>query len=128
MGYPHPDLKKRRLKRLQKEQLDALNKDSNIRDKTVMNNTAMIPTNENQIETKPTERNHAENPTVYNRNEIESREGEGRTFTNTSIIKDERYIDKDTTSNEHFVPLEINLSSLQCDAKNKTSQVKKNKK
>ena len=30
LGYPHPNLKKRRLKRLQKEQSESLNNPSNI--------------------------------------------------------------------------------------------------
>ena len=127
MGYPHPDLKKRRLKRLQKEQVDTLNKDSYIRNKSAINNKAIIPANESLIDTKPADKKQEDGMRVSNKSEnIDSRKCVKKTLTNTLSIRDERCIDKDATSNEQLISSEVNTSSLQCEARNKGSVGQKN--
>ena len=116
MGYPHPDLKKRRLKRLQKEQLDALNSQSKIMTASSKSKKNVNPNNEHLSETMSLEKVTEERQIKCNRdNNEESFRGLKSNSRNDLESMDQKPGDKNTYSSEaeNFSKLKISSSQLQ---------------
>ena len=116
MGYPHPDLKKRRLKRLQKEQLDALNSQSKIMNASSKSKKNVNPNNEHLSGTMSLEKVTEERQIKCNRdNNEESFRGLKSNSRNDLESMDQKPGDKNTYSSEaeNFSKLKISSSQLQ---------------
>ena len=132
MGYPHPDLKKRRLKRLQKEQLDALNSQSKIMTASSKSKKNVNPNNEHLSETMSLEKITEERQIKCNRdNNEESFRGLKSNSRNDLESMDQNPGDKNTYSSEaeNFSKLKISSShfqnSNQRSEKDKSNRYKK---
>ena len=132
MGYPHPDLKKRRLKRLQKEQLDALNSQSKIMNASSKSKKNVPFNNEHLSETMSLEKVTEERQIKCNRdNNEESFRGLKSNSRNNLESMDQKPGDKMTYSSEteNFSKLKISSSqfynSNQRSEKDKSNRYKK---
>ena len=132
MGYPHPDLKKRRLKRLQKEQLDALNRQSKIMNASSKSKKNVNSNNEHLSETMSLEKVTEERQIKCNRdNNEESFRGLKSNSRNNLESMDQKPGDKMTYSSEteNFSKLKISSSqfynSNQRSGKDKSNRYKK---
>ena len=123
MGYPHPDLKKRRLKRLQKEQLDALNSQSKIMTASSKSKKNVNPNNEHLSETMSLEKVTEERQIKCNRdNNEESFRGLKSNSRNDLESMDQKPGDKNTYSSEAENFSKLKVSSSQFQNCNQTSE------
>ena len=123
MGYPHPDLKKRRLKRLQKEQLDALNSQSKIMTASSKSKKNVNPNNEHLSETMSLEKITEERQIKCNSdNNQETFRGLKSNSRNDLESMDQKPGDKNTYSSEAENFSKLKVSSSQFQNCNQTSE------
>ena len=123
MGYPHPDLKKRRLKRLQKEQLDALNSQSKIMNASSKSKKNVNSNNEHLSETMSLEKVTEERQIKCNKdNKEESFRGLKSNSRNDLKTMDQKPGDKNTNSSEEEKFSKLKISSSQFQNNNQRSE------
>ena len=123
MGYPHPDLKKRRLKRLQKEQLDALNSQSKVMNAGSKSKKNLNLNNEHLSETMSLEKVTEERQIKSNKdNNEEPYRGLKSTSRNDLESMDQEPGDKNTFSCEAENFSKLKISSSQFNISNQRSE------
>ena len=123
MGYPHPDLKKRRLKRLQKEQLDALNIQSKIINASSKSNINENSNNEHLSQTKSLENATEERQIKCDRdNKDESFRGLKNNSRNDLESVNQKPGDKNSYSSEAEKFSKLKISSSQFNNGNQRSE------
>ena len=127
MGYPHPDVKKRRLKRLQKEQLDALNNSSNISKMDSKVDRHLSSTNYTFDETAKSYKTQEESKSLSNIDKCKETYGGAQSRPKDALKFKNREIAENTINyNDEQVHCKMNNSSPHCNSRNRHNEEEKN--
>ena len=127
MGYPHPDVKKRRLKRLQKEQLDTLNNSSNVPKMDSKVDRNLSSTNHTIDETTQSYEAQKESKSLSNIDKCNETFGGAKSRSKDALKLKNRGIAENTiNSNDDQLDCKVNTSSPQCNSRNRHNEEEKN--
>ena len=119
MGYPHPNVKKRRLKRLQKEQLDTLNISPNIPKMDTKVDRNLSSTNYTIDEIKQSDKKQEESKSSCN---IETYDGAKSRSKDDLKLKNRGTAQNAINSNDEQLHCKMNSSSPRYNSRNRHNE------